>query len=230
MRLNKYIASSGITSRRKADELISSGKVLVNGKRAKLGMSIDSTKNTVKVMGKIVSLEETFKYYALNKPIGVISTAKDNMGRKTVLDFVKSKKRLFPVGRLDADSEGLIIITNDGELANIITHPSHELKKTYRVTTREKISEVQIEKLEKGIHLKGGMTSPAKVKIIDKNLFEIEITEGRNRQVRRMAGAVGLSIENLKRIQIGPIKLDNLKTGKVRVLLLDEVNTLKTKT
>ena len=220
IRINKYIASSGVCSRRKAEEYILAGKVLVNGVvNTELGYKVKE-KDIVVVDGKQISLEENKVYIMLNKPKGYVTTSQEQFGRPSVLDIVKVEERVYPVGRLDMDSEGLLILTNDGEFSNNVIHPTKHISKKYEVVLKENITETAIKKLESGVDIGGYVTRPAKVeKVTDKKIL-ITIGEGKNRQVRRMIEAVDNKVLNLKRIAIGGLKLDKLKSGEY--LILDE--------
>ena len=220
IRINKYIANSGICSRRKAEEYIVEGKVLVNGKvNTELGYKVKQG-DVVLVDGKQISLEENKVYIMLNKPKGYVTTSKEQFGRPSVLDIVKVEERVYPVGRLDMDSEGLLILTNDGEFSNNVIHPTKHISKKYEVVLKDNITEQAIKKLESGVDIGGYVTRPAKVeKVTDKKIL-ITIGEGKNRQVRRMVEAVDNKVVNLKRIAIGGLKLDKLKSGEY--IKLDE--------
>ena len=220
IRINKYIASSGVCSRRKAEEYILAGKVLVNGVvNTELGYKVKE-EDIVVVDGKQISLEENKVYIMLNKPKGYVTTSKEQFGRPSVLDIVKVEERVYPVGRLDMDSEGLLILTNDGEFSNNVIHPTKHISKKYEVVLKENITETAIKKLESGVDIGGYVTRPAKVeKVTDKKIL-ITIGEGKNRQVRRMIEAVDNKVLNLKRIAIGGLKLDKLKSGEY--IKLDE--------
>ena len=220
IRINKYIASSGVCSRRKAEEYILAGKVLVNGVvNRELGYKVKE-EDIVVVDGKQISLEENKVYIMLNKPKGYVTTSKEQFGRPSVLDLVKVEERVYPVGRLDMDSEGLLILTNDGEFSNNVIHPTKHISKKYEVVLKENITEVSIKKLENGVDIGGYVTRPAKVeKVTDKKIL-ITIGEGKNRQVRRMIETVDNKVLNLKRIAIGGLKLDKLKSGEY--IKLDE--------
>ena len=220
IRINKYIASSGVCSRRKAEEYILAGKVLVNGVvNTELGYKVKE-EDIVVVDGKQISLEENKVYIMLNKPKGYVTTSQEQFGRPSVLDIVKVEERVYPVGRLDMDSEGLLILTNDGEFSNNVIHPTKHISKKYEVVLKENITEVSIKKLESGVDIGGYVTRPAKVeKVTDKKIL-ITIGEGKNRQVRRMIEAVDNKVLNLKRIAIGGLKLDKLKSGEY--IKLDE--------
>lgn len=220
IRINKYIASSGVCSRRKAEEYILAGKVLVNGVvNTELGYKVKE-EDIVVVDGKQIALEENKVYIMLNKPKGYVTTSKEQFGRPSVLDIVKVEERVYPVGRLDMDSEGLLILTNDGEFSNNVIHPTKHISKKYEVVLKENITEVSIKKLESGVDIGGYVTRPAKVeKVTDKKIL-ITIGEGKNRQVRRMIESVDNKVLNLKRIAIGGLKLDKLKSGEY--IKLDE--------
>lgn len=229
IRLNKYIAECGICSRRKADILIESGKVLVNDIVIKdLGVKIDDTKDIVKVDGKTISKEDKFVYIMLNKPKGYVTTNSEQFGRKSVLDLIDTDYRIFPIGRLDMNTEGLLLLTNDGEFANKLMHPKNKVEKTYIANVKGNITEEKIEHLINGVDIGGYITKPAKVRIIskDKNKIEIKISEGKNRQVRKMCEAVGLKVINLKRTSIGKLNLGNLKIGKYRYLNKNEIDKI----
>ena len=229
IRLNKYIAECGICSRRKADILIESGKVLVNDIVIKdLGVKIDDTKDQVKVDGKTISKEDKFVYIMLNKPKGYVTTNSEQFGRKSVLDLIDTDYRIFPIGRLDMNTEGLLLLTNDGEFANKLMHPKNKVEKTYIANVKGNITEEKIENLRNGVDIGGYITKPAKVSIIskDNNEIEIKISEGKNRQVRKMCEAVGLKVINLKRTSIGKLNLSNLKIGKYRYLNKNEIDKI----
>lgn len=232
MRINKYIAQSGIASRRKADDLIVNGNVRVNGAVMKEpGYDVKET-DKVEVNGRMVEGEQKLVYFLLNKPFGVITSAADDKDRLTVLEFVKDvDARLFPVGRLDYNTTGALIITNDGELTYRVTHPKHELDKTYRALVKGVISKEKLAKLRNGVDIGGFVTSKAKVQIIKaakgSTLVEISIHEGKNRQVRKMFAAVGNPVQSLERIAIGNIRLGHLKEGHYRKLTKEEVEYLK---
>ena len=229
IRLNKYIAECGICSRRKADILIESGKVLVNDIVIKdLGVKIDDTKDQVKVDGKTVSKENKFVYIMLNKPKGYVTTNSEQFGRKTVLDLIDTDYRIFPIGRLDMNTEGLLLLTNDGEFANKLMHPKNKVEKTYIANVKGNITEEKIENLRNGVDIGGYITKPAQVRIIskDKNEIEIKISEGKNRQVRKMCENVGLRVLDLKRTSVGKLNLGNLKIGKYRYLNKNEIDKI----
>lgn len=230
MRINKFLAMSGVCSRRAADELIKSGEVLINGNKANLGDEVENGDN-VKVSGKTVNTVKQFDYYIMNKPKGYVSTVKDDKGRKTVLDLLpNNNKRLFPVGRLDYDTEGLIILTNDGDLTFKLTHPKNEIPKTYLVKTEKPVSDESLNKLRSGVVIDGVKTKKCNVKVIEQNKdftrLNITITEGRNRQIRKMFEAVGNNVDFLKRIKIGELTVSGLNRGDVRKLSPSEINYL----
>lgn len=232
IRLQKYLSQCAVASRRKSEELILAGKVKVNGKVAGLGDKIDPKHDTVTVSGKKIVSSKKHYYIMLHKPRGFITTMEDEMGRKCVAELVKDVgARVYPVGRLDRDSEGLLLMTNDGEFANYLTHPSKHVPKTYRVTVRPSVSEEQLFAFNEGIELDGKKTAPADAHIIEKSenrvVLEVILHEGRNRQIRRMCEALGLEVARLKRTHIGSIKLGMLPQGKWRNLTEDEVHRLK---
>ena len=229
IRLNKYIAECGICSRRKADILIESGKVLVNDIVIKdLGVIIDDTKDQVKVDGKTISKENKYVYIMLNKPKGYVTTNSEQFGRKSVIDLIDTDYRIFPIGRLDMNTEGLLLLTNDGEFANKLMHPKNKVEKTYIANVKGNITKEKTEHLINGVDIGGYITKPAQVRIIskDKNEIEIKISEGKNRQVRKMCEAVGLKVINLKRTSIGKLNLGNLKIGEYRYLNKNEIDKI----
>lgn len=229
MRLNKYIALCGIASRRAADKMISEGHVSVNGRPAtELGMQINPDQDRVKIDGKVIQPAQKHVYIILNKPKGYITTRDDERGRKTVFDLVRVRSRIFPVGRLDAGSEGLLLFTNNGELANRLMHPRFKVAKKYRVKVDAPFSPDHFMHLSAGIELDDGLTAPAKASYYtdDPQRIEITIREGKNRQVRRMFEALGYKVKSLKRVQYGPLSLDDLPRGKWRHLKRIEVEDL----
>lgn len=231
-RLQKIIAKMGIASRRAAEEIILEGRVTVNGKAATLGMKADPSKDHIKLDGKLLIKPEPKVYLMINKPKGVITTLSESEARPTIRDFLKKiKYRIFPVGRLDYDSEGLLLLTNDGDFAHAILHPSKKIPKTYHVKIKGVLEDNDIEKLKRGVKLKDGMTSPSKVKKLRKaeenSWIEITIYEGRKRQVRRMLEKVGHPVLKLKRVRINGIELGNLASGAIRYLTSEEVNKIK---
>lgn len=231
VRLQKFLAESGVASRRKSEELIDQGKVRVNGKVAMIGDKVDPKKDTVTVNGKKIVKTKTFTYIVLHKPRGFITTMSDEMDRKCVAELIKDVPgRVYPVGRLDRDSEGMLLFTNDGAFSNAMTHPTKHIPKTYRVTVRPSISEEQITALTQGVIIDDRKTAPAEVRVITKEegrvVLEIILYEGRNRQIRKMCEEVGLEVARLKRTAIGSIKLGMLKQGDWRNLTEDEVRKL----
>ena len=229
IRLQKYFSDCGVLSRRAAEAEILSGRVLVNGATASLGDKIDPQKDIVEYRGKRILPREDkpHLYVMLHKPRGVVSTAKDEKGRRNVTELVKIPgARLYPIGRLDMDSDGLLLLTDDGELTNRLTHPRHEIPKIYHVTLSSKPSEDQLRVLRAPMELDGYRLLPVDVKVIADNVLEMELYEGRNRQIRRMCQAVGLGIRQLTRIRIGALELGDLPLGKWRHLTDDEVEYL----
>ena len=231
IRLQKYLSECGVASRRKAEDLISAGKVKVNGKPASIGDKIDPKKDTVVVAGKKIRKSKNNTYIMLHKPRGFITTMSDEMDRKCVAQLVEDVGvRVYPVGRLDRDSEGLLLFTDDGEFANAMTHPAKHVPKTYRVTIRPTITEEQITALSTGVEVDGRMTLPSEVRVIEKKegrvVLELIIYEGRNRQIRKMCETLGLEVARLKRTQIGSVKLGMLKQGDWRKLTDEEVHKL----
>jgi 23S rRNA pseudouridine2605 synthase len=210
--------------------MIAGGRVRINGERAILGRRVDPAKDVVEVDGSAVPLRATLRYLLLNKPIGVVSSALDPEGRPTVLDYVDVAERVWPVGRLDVDTEGALLITNDGELTFRLTHPSYEVPKRYLVEAKGLLKGADIRRLRAGIELEDGPTAPAEVVVIDQlaksTLVEVQIHEGRNRQVRRMFEAAGHPVTRLARIAVGPVRLGRLKPGTARRLTLEEVRAL----
>jgi len=226
-RVQKIIANAGITSRRKAEILIDQGMVQVNGKTIKLGDKADPDNDEVTVADNIIKKGER-KYYAFHKPIDCLTTLKDPQGRKTIFDVYKTKERLIPVGRLDYKTEGLLILTNDGDFANRVMHPRYEVTKTYVVYIDRSMKKEDVTKLTKGVELEGvGKAHPAKVNFVtdDKKVVQIKIHEGKNRIVRRMMRTLGYKIRRLIRTGIGTVHLDNLRRGKVRPLSPMEVKS-----
>lgn len=232
-RLQKFMAHRGIASRRKSEELIQEGLVKVNGKVVTvLGFMVNPEKDKIQVNGKLLKEEPSKIYLMLNKPRGYISTVLDPKGRKTVKDLVKDvKERIYPIGRLDYDSEGLLLLTNDGDLTLALTHPSHQVKKTYRVRVKGIPSINKLNQLENGVPLEDGITYPAQVHFIDQlngnALLEIVIKEGRNRQVKRMCEYIGHEVIRLRRTKLGELSLGELKVGEYRKLTQKEITTLK---
>ena len=224
IRLNKFLATCGVSSRRNADEIILSGKVKVNGERVQsLGSCIDEFKDKVEYNGQILKLKNKKKYIVLNKPSGYITTSKEQFGRPYVLELINEEERVFPVGRLDMDTEGLLILTNDGEFANELMHPSKKIDKVYEAKVSGNITKEKIEKMKKGVKIEDYITAPAKVRLLKKDVLEIIIHEGKNRQVKKMCRAVGLRVEELKRTKIGKLELGNLKVGEYKIYRLNEI-------
>jgi 23S rRNA pseudouridine2605 synthase len=226
MRLAKYLAHAGVASRRASEELIYDGRVTVDGEPV-IDPATDVTdRNDIQVDGQPAT-KEARAVYMLNKPKGVLSTASDTHDRPTVVSLISSSKRLYPVGRLDQDTTGLILLTNDGELANLLTHPRYEVPKTYVATVEPKpVPERQLRLLREGIDLDDGRTNPAKVRQLEPGRLEITIHEGRKRQVRRMLDAVGHPVVELKRVRLGEMSLGTLKEGEHRALTPAEVERL----
>lgn len=227
IRLNKYIASCGICSRRSADNLILGGKVFLNDKVVtNLGTIIDENIDVVKINNKILKKEEDFVYIMLNKPKGYVTTSKEQFNRPSVLDIIDTKLRVYPIGRLDMYTEGLLILTNDGNFANKMMHPKNKVEKTYIAKVKGNITDDKLEKLRTGVDIGGYITKEAKVNLISKKEIEIIISEGKNRQVRKMCNAVGLSVLNLKRVSIGTLNLGKLEVGKYKYLNKDIVDKI----
>jgi 23S rRNA pseudouridine2605 synthase len=232
MRIQKIIASAGITSRRKAEDLIEKGLVKVNGEvLLEQGYKV-KPEDTIEVNGEVINKLDKKVYYIINKPKGYVTTVKDQFGRPCVIDLVNTeiKERVYPAGRLDYNTEGLLILTNDGDFVNTISHPKNKIEKKYIATINGHIDEKSIEKLKKGVLVDKKLTSPAKVFLSeifkDKCIVEITITEGRNRQVRKMFEAVGHNVIELMRVSIGNLEIGNLKTGRIRKLNPNEVQAL----
>jgi 23S rRNA pseudouridine2605 synthase len=229
-RVQKVLASLGFGSRRACEELIVEGRVRVNGERAHLGRRIDLATDTVEVDGVPVGVRPDLVYYLLNKPVGVVTTATDPHGRPTVVDLVPQRPRVFPVGRLDVDTEGLLILTNDGELAQRLSHPSFGIDKEYLAHVEDTPPPGAIRRLREGVELEDGLTAPAKVSSVAPGLLRVVIHEGRNRQVRRMCAAVGHPVLRLVRTRIGPVTDRRLAPGRWRKLSAAEVRKLATAT
>ena len=239
-RLNRFLARSGVASRRGADELIAAGSVLVNGERPPpSGVLVDPDNDTITIDGRIVKPRTRHRYLMLNKPVGVITTAKDEAARTTVLDAVGEEglggHRLFPVGRLDADTSGLLVLTDDGELAFRLTHPRYKIAKEYIAVVAGSPSASDLESMRTGVQLEDGKTLPAEVEVVGfdpavgtgRTEVRVVIREGRHRQVRRMLQAVGHKVQSLRRIGFGPLKLGRLKVGDWRVLGEGEIEALR---
>ena len=232
MRLNKFLSSCGLASRRKCEDFIKEGRVSVNGKVVdELGLVVDEKKDKVEVDGKGLTLPNQFVYLKLNKPKGYACTSSDERGRKTIFDLVESDVRLFNVGRLDYDTEGLIFLTNDGEFANLVTHPKFHFEKEYLVTTEGELKESELAVMRKGVVVDGERMSSAKVKFIafDGKFTKVSVVidEGQNHQVRRMFDAIGHQIKLLKRVRIGNVRLGGLYRGKTKPMTEEEIAFFK---
>jgi len=233
IRIQKIIADSGLCARRKAEQLIIQGRVLCNGRLVKLGDKADPDKDRIVVDKKhiVYNRKEFKRYLMLYKPRGYFTTMSDERGRRCVKDLIHLPERVYPIGRLDVNSEGLLLLTNDGKFAHQIMHPSVKVMKTYRVTIRPDITDMQAAELSVGIMIEGRKTAPAQVEILHKEpgrvVLEMKIHEGRNRQIRKMIESIGLEVARLKRTQIGPLRLGMLKPGTYRELTKEEINSLK---
>ncbi len=232
VRLHKLMAEAGVASRRKCEELILAGAVKVDGRVVKeLGFKVDPSKNLIEVKGKRISPPGKKVYILLNKPSGYITTVKDTHGRPTIVDLVKSETRVFPVGRLDKNTEGLLLLTNDGELANKLASPRYEIDKIYKVVVKGTPGKVKLNRLRKGIVLKEGKTAPAGIEKLwqtkNRTALEIAIHQGWKRQIRRMCEAIGHPVISLKRIKLGPLTLEGLPKGAYRLLNKNEIESLK---
>ena len=231
MRINKFLSNSGLASRRKCDQLIEEGKVFVNGKQVtELGSQINEKKDKVTVEGKTITLPSSFVYIKLNKPKGYACTAQDEKGRKTIYDLIDSEERLFSIGRLDYDTEGLILLTNDGDFANKVAHPKFNIDKEYRVTVEGEIKESEMAVMRKGVVVDGQRMPSAIVNFISyengNTKLSVIIDEGQNRQIRRMFEAIGKTIKLLKRVRIGQVRLGGLRRGDYKDLTEEELNSL----
>ncbi len=227
-RINKFLSQRGYCSRREADKLIESGKVRINGRRARLGDSVERDDEVV-IIGKEYLEKPDSVYIMLNKPIGVITTT-DRSKQDNVIGFLGLKDRVFPVGRLDVESSGLLILTNDGALAQRLTHPKYGHEKEYEVKVAGEVTEDQLNKLRKGVRVGGKRTLPARIRRVGPNRFGIVIRQGRNRQIRKMCAAVGLHVLALKRTRVHTLKLGRLRIGQWRPLTREEIAQLKTET
>ncbi|MFH2085775.1 MAG: pseudouridine synthase [bacterium] len=225
MRIHKYLAHAGVASRRHAEEMVAEGVVTVNGHPAKIGEVVDSATVKVTVSDKLVKLDKVMVYYLLNKPRSVVSAVTDPDGRRTVTSLVPGGHRLYPVGRLDYDSEGLMLLTNDGDLAYKLTHPKFEINKTYHVLVKGVMTTKSVGYLEQGVTIEGVKTVPAKVSIVEaqpnNTWIDITIHEGRNRQIRKMCEAVGYPVMRLIRTHLGPWELGDLPVGKYKQIEID---------
>lgn len=228
MRINKFLAEQGVASRRGSDEIIAEGRVTINGKTAKAGDDV-SPSDVVELDGKMLSHKVKYEYYMLNKPKGCVCTVKDEKGRKTVMDFLPSSSaRVVPVGRLDYDTEGLLILTNDGDLAFRLTSPKSEIPKTYLVRIEGGITEKELNRLRAGVEIERGVvTKKCKIRILETNKsftkLNVVLTEGKNREIRKMFEVVGKQVDFLKRVMIGELRLTGLDRGQARKLTREEV-------
>ena len=225
-RLQKVLARAGLASRRACEELIAEGRVTVNGEVADLGRRVDPSTDVIEVDRALVPVAAGLVPYLLHKPAGVVTTAADTHGRRTVVELVPPEPRVFPVGRLDADTEGLLLLTNDGELAHRLTHPSFGVEKEYLASVQGDPSPAAIRRLREGVELDDGMTAPAKAVRVEAGVVRLTIHEGRNRQVRRMCEAVGHPVTRLVRTRIGPLADRRLRPGEWRALTPEEVRAL----
>ena len=234
IRIQKVLSDQGILSRRKAEEAIRAGRVTVNGRPAVIGNPVNPARDVVAIDGRRVVFQKKKRnrYILLHKPRGVVTTTSDEQGRRCVIDLLGDlPEKVYPVGRLDRNSEGLLLLTNDGALANRVMHPSHHLPKTYRVTVRPGITDEQAAQMSAGVQLDGKLTLPATVLVLEKQegraVLQITVQEGRNHLIRRMCEAVGLEVARLKRISIGPLKLGMLQPGHWRELKPAELTALR---
>ncbi len=230
-RLNKYLANLGICSRRNVEKFLQEHTVTVDGRQVfEPGIRIDPQKNDIRLDGKIIRRPQ-FVYYLLNKPKNVVSTTADEYGRKNIISLIPTKERIYPIGRLDKDTTGLILLTNDGELTNQLIHPKYHVDKVYRLTIQERADTAQLRALRNGVLLEDGITSPAKVTVVKEmqsgSFLKMTIHEGKNRQIRRMCETVGITLLELQRISFGPIDLGKVKIGEYRFLTKNEISTLK---
>lgn len=231
MRLQKYMADAGVGARRKCEEMISAGKVTVNGHTAALGESVEPG-DVVEVSGRRIKPARDHVYLMLNKPGDCVSTCSDDKGRKTVMDYLPAGlPRVYPVGRLDFNTEGLLLLTNDGSFANQMTHPKHRVQKKYLVVIEGSISDLDIRRLESGVTIDGYKTAPAIIKVLNESPSRTEllciISEGRNRQLRKMFEVVGKNVVYIKRVQVGSLRLGDLKRGQYRNLTSQEIDALR---
>jgi 23S rRNA pseudouridine2604 synthase len=224
MRLNKFIAETGVCSRREADKWIEAGRVTCNGLIATLGTQVNAA-DEIRLDGELLGARKTQIYIALNKPIGIVCTTEPDIDNN-IIDFVNFSERIFPVGRLDKDSEGLILLTNDGDIVNEILRSENNHEKEYRVTLDRPITDLSLQMLASGVKIMGQMTKPSKVSRLGANAFRIVLTQGLNRQIRRMCSALGYKVQRLKRVRIMNVELKNLETGQWRHLTDDELAEL----
>ncbi|MBD3250080.1 MAG: pseudouridine synthase [Candidatus Pacebacteria bacterium] len=235
VRLNKYLAQTGLASRRQVDELINQQRISVNGRPAVLGEKVDPEKDLIKFDTRVVSqspqARQELVYYKVYKPVGYVSTSSDPASRPTVVSLVKASERIYPVGRLDQDSEGLVLLTNDGQLTYRLTHPRFHVAKEYVVWLSGRLTNRKIKQLEAGIELKEGRTQPTQVELLARHkkgaVIKIVLHEGMNRQIRRMIGQVGLNVDRLKRTKIGPLEIGELEPGESQELTQAEHDQLK---
>lgn len=232
MRLNKFLAHAGVASRRKCDEYIKAGLIKVNGKTVKrLGIVIDEENDTVSFKGKEVEINKQHIYVLLNKPQGYVTTASDEFNRDTVMDLIATPERIYPVGRLDYETTGLLLLTNDGELTNQLLHPNFKVRKVYRIFLDKVIRPIDLHKLQKGVILEDKMTLPCKItelrRIDNRSYLEMELNEGRNRQIRKMFAMYNYNVEELERISFANLTLSGLKSGEWRYLTKTELKRLK---
>lgn len=229
-RVQKVLAAAGLGSRRSCEELIAAGRVAVDGRVVSLGAKVDPTRQVVTIDGERVPVNPALTYLLLNKPRGVVTTVADPQGRPTVMDLVPPNPRVYPVGRLDQDTEGLLVLTNDGELANRLAHPRYEVEKTYVAQVRGTVRRRQVRQLVEGVVLEDGPARARSVRELgsagDRSLLELVLTEGRKREVRRMLAAVGIPLERLARVKLGPLPLGDIAPGKSRPLTTAEVRDL----
>jgi len=225
MRLNAYLARAGVASRRGADELIKAGRVLVNGEPGQLNTFV-AARDRVEVDGKPVA-KQKLAYLLLHKPAGVVTTASDPQGRRTVVELVPGEPRVVPVGRLDSDTTGALLLTNDGQLAHRLAHPRYEVEKVYEAQLESEPTDETLRALAEGVELEDGVTAPAKARRLGPKLIELSLHEGRNRQVKRMCGAVGCPVVRLHRSRYAGLDLGGLEPGKWRALEVDEVERLR---
>ncbi len=231
IRLNKFLATIGIGSRRKVNDLVKEGRVMVNNSPAQLNSRIDPVKDSIFVDNQKVQNKVQLNYILLNKPKGVISTTNDEFQRRSITDLIDTDNRIYPVGRLDAMTTGLMLLTNDGELTYRLTHPKFHIPKTYELLIQGTVEDKLLQKLEQGVVLKEPLTLPTEARVIwikdNRTLIELTIHQGWNHQIRRMCGVLNLQLISLKRIAIGSIKLGNLEEGKYRYLTQEEIDHLK---
>lgn len=226
MRVHKYMALSGVASRRKSEVIVQEGRVKINGELATINTPVNDG-DVVTVDGQIIKVEENKVYLMLNKPLNCVTTSDDQFDRQTVMDFIDVKERVYPIGRLDYNTTGMLLLTNDGDLARKIMHPSSHLTKTYVAKVKGTPTEAEIKQFETGVVIDDKMTSPAKIKVIRDGLVEVQIYEGRNRQVRKMLDVIGHPVITLKRVRIGTLTLGELELGTYRTLTDKEIKYLK---